>query len=106
MTESSGPIGPHDKQMYAQEYKQGADLFQKALEQYGKSESLFQKAEFKHVMDRAMQVLNDSAHGLMKQELEKQNQKISKDYENFQKNPDQNAINQLKDDLDQAKKSV
>lgn len=101
-----GPAGPspQDKKMYEQEYKHGADLFDKALNQYEKSDSSFQKAEFKDVMDKAMGVMNDSAHGLIRKDLEDQNQKIAKDYETFQKYPgDEHASKQLHKDLDDAK---
>lgn len=112
MTEAAkgpGPAGPspHDKKMYEQEYKHGADLFERALDQYEKSDSSFQKAEFKDVMDKAMGVMNDSAQGLIRKDLESQNQKIAKDYETFQKYPgDQDASKRLHQDLDGAKHTL
>lgn len=108
MADITGPTGdPHDKKMYEQEYRHGADLFQRALDQYGHSDNPYQKAEFKDVMDKAMNVLNETAHGLLRKELEDQNQVIAKDYANFQKFPDDpDTIKKLNDDLDQAKKSI
>ena len=105
----SGPSGPspHDKKMYEQEYKHGADLFDKALDQYEKSDNSFQKAEFKDVMDKAMRVMNDSAQGLIRKDLEEQNQKIAKDYETFQKYPgDEDTSKRLHQDLDDAKQTL
>lgn len=102
-----GPLSPKDKKMYEQEYKHGADLFQRALEQYKKSDNSFQQEEFKDVMDEAMNVLNETAQALMRQELLKQNEKISKDYATFQKFPaDPDTQEKLSNDLDKAKKSV
>ncbi len=102
-----GPLSPRDKKMYEQEYKQGADLFKHALNQYNKSGDMFQKEEFKKVMDQAMQVLNESANGLMRKELQKQNSKIASDYATFQKYPgDKDTVQTLIKDLDSAKKSV
>lgn len=107
MSEVSGPLGPREKKMYEQEYKHSADLFKRALDQYNKSENPYQKEDFKDVMDKAMQVLNETAQGLMRKELQDQNQKIAKDYENFQKYPgDPDTLDKLKGDLDKAKKSI
>jgi hypothetical protein len=103
----AGPLGPSQKKMYEQEFKHGADLFKNALAQYEKSNNPNQKAEFKDVMDKAMNVLNESAHGLMRKELEAQTQKIAQDYATFQKfSGDPNTINKLNQDLDDAKQSI
>lgn len=107
MSDITGPLGPREKKMYEQEYKHSADLFKRALDQYNKSENPYQKAEFKDVMDKAMQVLNETAHGLMRKELDDQNKKIAKDYANFQKYPgDPDTVDKLNSDLDKAKKTV
>ncbi len=107
MSEITGPIGPRERKMYEQEYKHSADLFKRALDQYGKSDNPYQKAEFKDVMDKSMQVLNETAHGLMRKELEEQNRQIAKDYARFQKFPgDSDTVDKLGSDLDKAKKSV
>ena len=109
MSESSGigPIGPREQKMYEQEYKHGADLFKRALDQYSKSDNPNQQAEFKDVMDKAMQVLNETAKELMRNELFKQNEKISQDYATFQKSPsDPDTQSKLEKDLDKAKKSI
>ena len=101
------PIGPREKRMYEQEYKHGADLFQRALSQYTQSSNMYQKAEFKDVMDQALQVMNQTANSLMRQELQKQNEQITKDYANFQKFPDDPDMQQqLNQDLSQAKKNL
>jgi hypothetical protein len=102
-----GSVNPHDRKMYEQEYKHSADLFQRALNQYQKSEDPNQQAEFKDVMDRALQILNETATGLMRSELAKQNAVIAKDYDTFQNFPgDPDTVDKLKSDLENAKKSV
>lgn len=107
MSEITGPIGPNEKKMYQQEYRHGADLFQRALDKHSKSDNPYQKDEFKDVMEKAMQVMNETAHELMRKELESQNQKIAQDYTNYKKHPDDpDTINQLKSDLDKAKRSI
>jgi hypothetical protein len=99
----SSPISPADRKMYEQEYKRGADLFQKTLDQYTQSTNPFQKEEYKDVMNKAMDVLNQAAAALKKQDLLKQNQKIAQDFATFQKSEDSDK---LKTDLDKAKKSI
>ena len=102
-----GPLSPQEKKMYEQEYKHGADLFKRALDQYGKSDNPYQQAEFKDVMDKAMQVLNETASELMRKELQKQNDRIANDYASFQKDPtDKEAAEKLNQDLEKAKKSI
>lgn len=102
-----GPLGPREQKMYEQEYKHSADLFKRALDQYNKSDNMYQKAEFKDVMDKAMQVLNETANELMRKELKKQNEQIAKDYATFQKFPkDPDTQDKLSHDLDKAKKSI
>lgn len=103
----AGSVGPREKKMYEQEYKHSADLFKRALDQYAKSDNPYQKAEFKDVMDKALNVLNETASELMRKELANQNEVISKDYATFQKYPeDQDTLDKLSKDLDKAKKSI
>jgi len=97
-------IGPHEKKMYEAEYKQAADLFQRTLAEYSKSDNIYQKAEFKKVMEESLQVLNDAATGLRRNDLLNQNSLIEKDYNSFQSDDKDNA--KLKNDLDKAKRSV
>ncbi len=103
----AGSIDPRDRKMYEQEYKHGADLFKRALDQYTKSENPYQQAQFKDVMDKALRVLNETASELMRKELQSNNDTIAKDYAAFQRYPnDPNTVEKLNKDLDKAKKSI
>jgi len=110
ISSSSGapaPITPREKKMYEQEYKHGAQLFQKALQQYVKSDNPYQQEEFQQVMDKAMRVLNETAGELSRKALLEQNAKIQKDYAAFNNKPDDpGSFDKLNHDLDQAKKSI
>jgi len=111
MTEIHGkggePISPRDKELYEQEYIHGTKLFQRALDDYAKSDNPFQKEEFKEVMDKAMNILNETASELKKKSLTAQNEKISQDYEAFKQEPtNQQAREKLNQDLEKAKKSA
>jgi hypothetical protein len=104
--EGSGGITPSDRKMYEQEYKQGAELFQRALNRHAKSDDIYQKQEFKEVMDEAMKVLNQTARGLKAQHLMTQNQQIKQDYSAYKKTGSSTAKSKLDEDLDNAKKSI
>jgi hypothetical protein len=109
MTEISGSGGPSplERKKYEQEYKHGVDLFQRALTEYKKSDNPFQQAEFKSVMDQALNVMNETATELARKELQKHNEKIGKDYAAFQESPQSSLIaEKLGDDLAKAKRSV
>lgn len=101
------PITPGEHKMYEQEYKHGAKLFQKALQQYVKSDNPYQQHEFEEVMEKALQVLNETASALNQGALLKQNMKIEQDYNKFTAKPeDPETYNQLNRDLDKAKNSI
>ncbi|HSX38172.1 MAG TPA: hypothetical protein VLE95_05005 [Chlamydiales bacterium] len=101
------PMTPREQKMYEQEYKHGAQLFQKALEQYVKSDNPYQQEEFNQVMQKAMRVLNETANELNRKSLLEQNQKIEQDYNQFTNEPkDVAALDKLQHDLDQARKSI
>jgi hypothetical protein len=100
-------ITPREKKMYEQEYVHGAKLFQKALQQYAKSDNPFQKEEFREVMDKAMNVLNETARELKAKALVDQNTKISQDYAAFTDQPaNDQVVDRLNQDLEKAKKSI
>ena len=102
----TGPITPREKKMYELEYKHGADLFQRALQQSGKSDNPYQKEQFGEVMDKAMRVLNETARELKRKDLMDQNKLIAQDYKAYQDNPSDSVSKKLSGDLDKAKKSI
>ncbi len=98
-------ISPHQqKKTYESEYTHAADLFQRTLNEYSKSDNLFQKAEFKKVMDTALYVLKEAASELKRKDLLAQSKQIEQDYQAFQADPTQ--VSALNTDLDKTKKSV
>ena len=100
------PLRPEEKKEYEQEYQHGADLFQRALDQYAKSNNIYQREEFKEVMDKALQVLNETARELKKKALKQQNQLIENDYRAYQSNPSNATQKKLNDDLEKAKREI
>jgi len=93
-----------DKKLYEAEYKQAADLFQRSLNEYNKSDNMYQKEEFKKVMKEAMQILNDAAAELKRKDLNNQNDKIQHDFDTFRS--DDTQASALQADLTKAKRIV
>lgn len=95
---------PQDVKLYKQEYHHGVDLFQRAMEEYGKADEIHKKEAFREVMDRALHVLNDVAYALKNPQMAQQNEKIAEDFQAYQDKGDEVSKNQLAQDLRQAKK--
>lgn len=94
---------PNEIRQYEREYKDGANLFQEAIQHYAQSDNPYQKEEFKQVMKKALDILNQTARELNRKELFDQNARIEKDYAQFNKSPDNGQIvAQLEKDLDDA----
>ncbi len=98
-----GPSSSQERKLYQLDYKQGAELFQQALDAHEHANSPFKKAAFQGVMERAMNVMNESARALKEKSLLAQNKTIANDFASYQNGgkPDP-----LKRDLEQAKRSV
>ena len=103
--QNTGPVSPREKKMYEKEYQQGAILFEKALQHANKSTYAPKKEKFDEVMKKAMDVLNQAAGQLKRQDLIEQNKKISQDYKAYQASPTQGHLEALKSDLTKAKNS-
>lgn len=102
----SGKITPEERKGFEQEYRHGADLFQRALAGYSKTDNPYQKEEFKEVMDKALGVLNGTASQLLRKELMDQTKKISKDYSDYQDHPNGRIQKKLDQDLEAAKQAI
>ncbi len=104
--EGKAPLTSGDKKAYEEEYLHGLDLFGRALEQCTTAPSLQQQDAFKHVMARALQVLNETARGLKRGDLQEKNEKIAEDFHAYGNHRDALGERVLMEDLDQARKQV
>lgn len=105
ITGTSGP-NPQDIKAYTQEYKHGVDLFQRALIEYNSADEIHKKDAFREVMDRALQVLNETAQGMKRPDLLNQNQKIAKDFQTYQNTHSTTDEKTLEKDLNHARRLV
>jgi hypothetical protein len=108
MTEiqNTGPISPQDRTKYEEEYKHGVDLFQRALAEYSKADEPHKKEAFRDVMDKAMQVLNDTAQALKRSDLFEKNSQIQQDLQTYQATQNAQAKTQLETDLKRAQDTL
>jgi hypothetical protein len=100
------PLKPEDKKAYEAEYRQGLDLFKRAMTEYGNADEIHKKEAFKEVMERALQVLNETARELKRPDLMTQNQQIAHDLETYENAGDKDSKSQLAQDIKQAKKTI
>lgn len=98
-----GPLSPQQAAEYRQEYREGADLFQRALVQYSEADEIHKQAAIAKVMNQALMVMNQAAAQLKSSSLTSVNEKISQDYQTYQKTQSPTAIAKLSRDLDEAK---
>jgi hypothetical protein len=106
-TQGGGAVSPQDNnKLYAEEYHHGVNLFKRALNDYSTAQEVHKKDAFREVMDKALQVLNETAAGLKRQDLMEKNEKIKTDYDSYQASQKEDAKIALTNDLDQADKSV
>ncbi len=98
------PLSRHDRILYEKEYQQAADLFGRALTEYERADEIHKKEAFRGVMERAMQILNETARELKRTDLVQQNQQIASSFQVLQESETDTAG--LAQNLKQAKKSV
>jgi ribonuclease HII len=103
---SPSPLSPTDRKLYEQQYKHGVDLYQRAFSEYEKANETNKKEAFLEVMQRASQVIHQTARELHRTDLEKQADKIDQDFASYQAKGDEKSKNALTNDLKSAKRTI
>ncbi len=101
--DSSG-MSSAEKKMYKSEFKHAADLFERTLDADTKSNNMYQKDEYRKVMEKSVQVLKETATALNQDNLLKQADQIEQDLNAYQQSATPASIFQLHQDLEKAKK--
>lgn len=93
------PIQPS----YKQEFKESVEIFDKSF--HGALESNFdpQKQQYYKAMKESLQAMQDSASGMVNQQLVDLKQKLAKDTQNFIQNPSKENQKQIEADLRQIR---
>jgi len=100
----SSSMSSAEKKMYKSEFKHAADLFERTLDADTKSDNMYQKDEYRQVMEKSVQVLKETAAALNQDNLLKQADQIEKDLNAYQQSATPASIFQLHQDLEKAKK--
>lgn len=98
-----GPLTPQQAAAYREEYREGADLFQRALVQYSEADEMHKQAAIEKVLNQALTVMNQAAAQLKSPALTSVNQQIAQDYQAYQSSHSPAAIQKLNHDLEKAK---
>jgi hypothetical protein len=101
--EGSGSITPQQRAQYKQEFAQGADLFGKSFQEYLSADNDNKKVLLKDVMDRTLQVMNETAKYVLSQKKLEQEQKLAQDYQKFIADASPENAKTLQSDIDKLK---
>ena len=104
--ESSGGIPPQWRDAYQKDFARSVDLFQKSLDEYYKTDDVNKKAKFKDVMDKALQIMNETARGFISKGVEEQKEQLEKDYQSFNDHESPTDQQKLNKDIDRLKRTI
>jgi len=99
-------IPPDLRTIYKHDFERSVDLFQSSLQEYEKAKEFNKKKKFKDVMDKALQIMNETASACLSKKSITEKDQLQKDYQNFLQHDTPNTLKRLNDDLDQLKKSL
>lgn len=90
---------------YKQEFEKGRQLFKNSLDEYEKSKEPHQKSEFKKVMEKSLNIMNQSAKSGLGENVQKKEEKLEMDYHTFLNHECQATRQQLENDLNDLEAS-
>jgi uracil DNA glycosylase len=95
-----------NREAYQQECAQGVHLFKETLTAYQTSQIPEQKIKYQDVMEKALQIIHETATRCLSQELQKEESTLEQDYKNYIASPTPENLSKLNQDLDHFQKSV
>lgn len=102
MVDNVGGVSPENKAIYKDQFERGLNLFEKSLNQYQSAEG-HKKEVFKDVMDKALNIMNETAKaGLGKTGADKE-KNLEKDYNNYIASESPDALDKLNNDINNLK---
>ncbi len=104
MTDPISGSSPEDpRAVYKQDFAKSVDLFQKSLDGYQSSQIPKQKEMYKDVMDRTLQIMNETAKLCLSKNAQVQEKTLANDYQDFLSNDTPAAVQKLNSDIDELK---
>lgn len=104
--EGGGAITPELKAIYKKEFLHGVDLFKRSLIEYEKTDDENKKIKFKDVMDKALQVMNETAKLCLGKKALQQEKLFEKDYQNFITNGSSESLEKLNQDINKLEQTL
>jgi hypothetical protein len=100
------PLSPQTQAIYKQQFAHGVDLFQRSLQEYQHAQEPHKKAKFKHVMDQALQVMNETSRAALGSKGPAQTSKLEQDYHSLTSDESARNYKKVNDDLENLKESL
>ncbi len=104
--ESMRHVSPEDRRLYERQYVQGADQFKRALDEYSRADEVHKKDAFRQVMEKALEIMNETARGLKRSDLLTQTQKLGQELETYKNSQAEADKTLLAKDIERAQKSI
>ena len=96
---------PQNQEIYKKDFNRAVNLFQQSLSGYQQSTEPNQKEKFRDVMDKCLVVIQETIKEALRQEAQKQFNRVDQDYKNYIANENPKTFEQLNKDLDSLKSS-
>lgn len=98
------PRSPEELECYKGDYNEGFKLFQNAFTEYNKPDlEAHKKAKIQDVMDKALNVMNETACVAISEGKRAQEVQLSSDYKAFINNPSPENQKKVSDDINALK---
>jgi len=91
---------------YKHECAQGVHLFKETLLAYQTSQIPEQKTKYQDVMEKALQIIQETATRCLSAELQKEETKLEQDYKNYIASPTPENLQRLNQDLDHFERGI
>ncbi len=106
----SNPISgntPEDpRAVYKQDFAKSVDLFKKSLDGYESSQIPKQKEMYKDVMNRTLEIMNETAKLCLSKNAQVQEKNLASHYQDFLSKETPEAVQKLNTDIDQLKEKL
>ncbi len=99
MSDPISNVPPQDRAHYMQDFTKSVDLFKQSLDAYGSSQIPEQKAKYKDVMDRTLQIMNETAKLCLSKGAQNQEKTLATDYQNYMSHESPDTLKKLNSDI-------
>ena len=94
-----------NRSAYMKEVQKGLQIFEQGLNGMKFSQFTQQKNQYEKSTHESLQAIQDAVKGIMNKELNRLKDELSKDYQNYLDNPNDQNFKKVQSDIDSLKKS-